>query len=148
MIRRFFSGCAVPAALFAGLLAGCHTQDIRQVGERPREEITDAALAKYPGSAHESDRARAVTIADPDRKQMDIYNLGNQPITATAVWVNGEFVKRISTISPKSHVTIPYVELLQAGPSAKSLSELDRTVQKVELQTNDGTYIVQGPVNR
>jgi hypothetical protein len=139
----------LPAAfVFTFIAAGCHTQDIGQVGERPREAITFAARAKYPGNAQDSQRVRAVAIADPDVKTLDIYNLSNQSIPATAVWVNGDFVKQISPISPKSHVTIKYVELLEAGPSAKSLTELERTIQKVELQTNDGMYSVQGPVNR
>jgi hypothetical protein len=138
----------LPVAAVLTLIAGCHTQDIGQVGERPREAITFAARAKYPGNALDSERVRAVAVADPDSKTLDVYNLGSQSIPATAVWVNSDFVKQIGPISPKSHVSIKYVELLEAGPSAKSLTELERTIQKVELQTNDGMYNVQGPVNR
>ena len=45
-------------------------------------------------------------------------------------------------------ITVKYIELLEAGPGAKSLQELERTVQKVELETTDGIFSVQGPVNR
>ena len=150
MLRRFISASAAPAAaLLVGFLAGCHTQDIGQVGERPHEAITYAARAKYPGnSAQHSERVHAVAINNPDGKTLDVYNLGMESIPATAIWVNGAFVKQISSISPKGNVTVKYVELLEAGPSAKSMSELERTVQKVELQTTDGLYYVEGPVNR
>jgi hypothetical protein len=141
------------AMLILPLFAGCHTQDVGQVGERPREAITYAARAKYPGNAQDSPRVRAVAIVDADGKLLegktiDVYNLGNESIPATAIWVNGAFVKQIGPISPKGHVTVKCVELLEAGPSAKSMTELERTVQKVELQTPDGLYNVQGPVNR
>ena len=148
MLRRFVSGCAAPA-LAITLIAGCHTQDIGQVGERPREAITYAARAKYPGNAAQhSERVHAVAINNPDGKSLDIYNLGAESIPATALWVNGAFVKQIAPISPKGSVTVKYVELLEAGPSAKSMTELERTVQKVEIQTADGLYYVEGPVNR
>jgi hypothetical protein len=137
------------ATLILPLIAGCHTQDIGQVGERPREAITFAARAKYPGNAAQhSERVHAVAINDPDGKSIDVYNLGTESINATALWVNGTFVKQISPIPPKGYVNAKYVELLEAGPSAKSMTELERTVQKVEIQTADGLYYVEGPVNR
>jgi hypothetical protein len=136
------------AALILPLVAGCQTENIGQVGERPREAITFAARAKYPGNAQESPKVRAVALTDPDTQELTVYNVGDTAIPATAVWVNGAFVRQIAPISPKSHATMKWVELLEAGPSAKSLSELDRTVQKVELQTSDGIYAVQGPVVR
>lgn len=135
-------------AFILTLIVGCHTQDIGQVGERPREAISYASLAKYPGPAQGSGRYSAVAITDPLHKELTLYNLGSESIPATAVWVNGDFVKQIAPISPKSHLDVKYVELLQAGPGAKPLTELERIVQKVELQTSDGTYSVQGPVDR
>jgi hypothetical protein len=137
------------ATLVLPLIPGCHTQDIGQVGERPREAITYAARAKYPGSASQhSERVHAVAINNPDGKSLDVYNLGAESINATALWVNGTFVKQIAPIPPKGYITAKYVELLESGPSAKSMSELERTVQKVEIQTADGLYYVEGPVNR
>jgi hypothetical protein len=136
------------ATLILPLFAGCHTQDIGQVGERPREAITFAARAKYPGAGQESQKVKAAAITDPESKELDVYNLGDTSIPATAVWVNGAFVRQVGPISPKGHVTVKFVELLEAGPSAKSLLELERTVQKVELETSDGIFTAQGPVNR
>jgi hypothetical protein len=147
MSRHLIRNYAAPALALA-LIAGCHTQDIGQVGERPREAITFAARAKYPGPGQESPKVKAVALTDPDTKELSIYNVGDTAIPSTAIWVNGAFVRQIGPISPKSHVSVKWVELLEAGPSAKSLSELERTVQKVELQTSDGMFAVQGPVVR
>jgi hypothetical protein len=128
-------------------LGGCQTQSVAQVGSQPREAITFAALAKYPGNAQTSDRARTVAITDPDAKSLTVYNLGDQSIPATALWVNGTFVKQISAIPPKSHVTAKYVELLEKGPGVKSMSESAQVPARVEIQTSDGLYTVQGPVS-
>ena len=138
----------VISALALGLFAGCAAQDVGMVGDRPREAITYAARAKYPGAAQESDRYKSVAIVDTSRKLLDVYNLSAQTIPATALWVNGGFVRQISPIAPKGHVTVRYVELLEAGPGTRSFSQLDTPVQKVEIQTTDGNYAVQGPVNR
>src|ERR1700710_1527735 len=100
--------------ILAGLglgIAGCATQSVNQVGERPREAITFAAQATYPGNPKTSDQARGVALYDSARKVIDVYNVSSQAIPATAVWVNGRFVSRLTTISPKSHVSIPYAEL-------------------------------------
>jgi hypothetical protein len=138
----------VVSVLALGLFAGCAAQDVGLVGEQPREAITYAARAKYPGAAQQSDRYKSVAIVNPDRKILDVYNLSTQTIPATAIWVNGAFVKQIAPIAPKGHVSTKYVELLEAGPGARSFSQIETPVQKVELQTNDGNYAVQGPVNR
>jgi hypothetical protein len=147
MSRRLLAHTIV-SGLALGLFAGCAAQDVGLVGERPREAITYAARAKYPGAGQESDRYKAVAVVNPDQKVLDVYNLSSQTIPATAIWVNGAFVHQVSPIAPKGHVTVKYVELLEAGPGARSFSQLETPVQKVEIQTGDGNYTVQGPVNR
>jgi hypothetical protein len=147
MISKLFRGCLL-CGLSAGLFVGCSTQNVGMVGDNAREAITYAARAKYPGAAQESDRYKSVAIVNPETKIIDVYNLSTQTIPATALWVNGAFVKQIAPIAPKGHVTTKYVELLEAGPGARSFSQVETPVQKVELQTNDGNFSVQGPVNR
>jgi hypothetical protein len=143
-----FIAKATVSGLAMALFAGCAAQDLGQVGDRPREAITYAARAKYPGAAQESDRYKSVAIVDPGKKVLEVYNLSNQTIPATALWVNSAFVRQISPIAPKGHVTVRYVELLEAGPGTRSFSDLTTPVQKVEIQTSDGNYAAQGPVNR
>ena len=138
----------VVSVLALGLFAGCAAQDVGLVGEQPREAITYAARAKYPGAAQDSDRYKSVAIVNPDKEVLDVYNLGAQTIPATALWVNGAFVKQIAPIAPKGHITARFVEILESGPGARSFSQMETPVQKVELQTNDGNYAAQGPVNR
>src|SRR3954453_15702155 len=105
MNRRLTAALAGAAlAVGVGFVGGCKTESIAQVGTQPREAITYAARAKYPGNAQMSDRARAVANTDADARQLDVYNIGDQPIAATALWVNGTFVKQIGSIPPRAHV--------------------------------------------
>src|SRR5947209_8376499 len=65
-----------------GLLAGCATNDVGAVGERPREAITFAAQSSYPSNPKYADQYKSVALYDPTRKAIDIYNLGKDPIPA------------------------------------------------------------------
>jgi hypothetical protein len=147
MSPRFIVKAAV-SGLAMALFAGCAAENVGQVGDRPREAITFAARAKYPGAAQTSDRYKLGAVVDPERKVLDIYNFSSQSIPATAVWVNGAFVRQVSTIAPKGHVTVRYVDLLESGPGTRSFSDLATPMQKVEVQTNDGNYAALGPVNQ
>jgi hypothetical protein len=147
MSPRFIAHATI-SGLALALFAGCAAENVAQVGDRPREAITYAARAKYPGAAQTSDRYKSVAIVEPDRKVVDVYNLSSQTIPATAIWVNGAFVHQASAIAPRGHVSVPYVQFLEAGPGTRSFSDLATPVQKVEIQTNDGNYAAQGPVNR
>jgi hypothetical protein len=135
-------------ALALGLLGGCAAQSVSQVGERPREAITYAARARYTAPAQASERVAAVAITDDRRKELNIYNLGSQAVPATAVWVNGAFVRQIDPIPPGGRTTLRYGQLLEAGPGVGDLSKLGQTPQRVELQTENGLFRIHGPVAR
>jgi hypothetical protein len=131
-----------------GLFAGCATNDVSQVGERPREAITFAAQSSYPSNPKYVDQYKAVALYDATRKEIDIYNLGKDPVPATAVWVNGRFVSRVSTISPRSHISVPYKELIESGAGVNDFAQMATVPIQVELQTRDGLVAAQGPVPR
>jgi len=147
MSRRHLvtSGLSV---LAAGVLAGCPAQNVQQVGEQPRAAITYAARAHYPGNAQMSDRIKAVAVTEPEGKMLTVYNYGADTIPSTALWANGAFVKEIAPIPPRGNVRAKYSELLEAGPGVRTFSEVSSRLERVELQTPDGLYTVQGPVNR
>lgn len=143
---------AIPLFLAGSLLSvGCATQEMSEVGRAPRQAIAFAATAKYPGNPQQSDKIKAVAFDSADRGELEIHNLGNHTIAYPAVWVNGAFVSKLNTsIPPQSHATVKYTELLEAGAGTNDLTKVgkDQPVQKVELQTPDGLFAVEGPARK
>jgi hypothetical protein len=111
----------------------------------PREQITFAATARYPGNAQSSDQVQAAALDDPNDQQFTIYNLSNRPIPQATVWVNGSFVRQVDGIGPKGHVTLAYGDLIQAGPGTSDLKQSNQAVGRVDLQTSAGLFKVEGP---
>ena len=133
----------------AALVAGCAANEVGQVGRNPREVITYAATASYPGGARESEDVRAVALNYPGREEIEIHNLTDRSIPAEAVWVNGRYVREVvGDIAPRGQVTVRYGNLVEAGPGTRDLDTLNRPVERVELQTPGGLFSVFGPVNK
>ena len=128
-----------------GLLGGCTTNEVGRVGASPRAEITYAATAKYPGEARTSDAIQLTAVDDPDANVMTIYNVSDNAIGPGTIWVNGAFVHRIDGIPPRGAVEIKHIELIQAGPGTSDLDSVNQSARKVEIQTRDGLFTVQGP---
>ena len=146
MTRQFnsFACAAVAAALFSG----CATNEVAKVRQEPREAITYAATAKYPGNAQKSDRVQVTAVNDDGAHEVILYNLSNQSLPETSVWVNGAFVTRIDGIPPRGSVTVKHSELLEAGPGTGDVKRLDQSVNRVELQTPDGLFAAGGPAQK
>lgn len=130
------------------LAAGCSTQDIGQVGQVPRQEITYAATAKYPGNPQTSGPLHAVVLDSPGAKELSVYNISSNALPQSALWVNGSFVHAINSIPPKGHLTIAYNRFLQAGPGTADLSQVDQAVTEVDAQTSGGLYKLEGPTQK
>jgi hypothetical protein len=135
----------IAIASSALLLAGCAVSDVGQVGEAPREAITYAALAKYPGKATTSDSIRTAAVDRRDDSTIEIFNLGDATIPASSVWVNNMYVTQILAIPPRGAATVKYKDLLLAGVGKNDLKKDGQTVRSVELQTSEALYTVQGP---
>jgi len=125
--------------------AGCDSQRVGDVQQMPREQITFAATAKYPGGAQSSDKLRAVALDAPGDHQFTIYNLSGLPIPQATVWVDESFVRLVDGIGPRAHLTLNYSDLIQAGPGTSDLQQSNEAIDRVELQTADGLYKVDGP---
>ena len=139
-------GIGVLAGVLMGGLGGCSTDRVSQVGQEPRAAISDAALASYPQApAASSDRVQAAAVDHPDLKEVEIFNLADQSIPAARVWVNGNFLAQINSIPPRGSVIVKYSNLLEAGRAVNDLKQLQQPVRKVELQTREGLFKVQGP---
>src|SRR4051812_1141357 len=127
-------------------LAGCSTDRVAQVGSEPRAAISEAALASYPQQpAVASDRVQAAAVDRPDQKEIEIFNLSDQSIPPGRVWVNGGFLAQSPNIAPRGSTIIKYSDLLEAGHAVNDLKQLQQPVRKVELQTREGLFKIQGP---
>lgn len=135
-------------ALGSAFAGGCNTDRVRHVGEGPREAITYAARARYPGNATQADNVNAIAMTDTSRGRITVYNLGNNAIPTSAMWVNGLFVSQIPAIAPRGNTLVTFPQLLEAGPGVRSLDQAEQPPRKVELQTSEGLYSVQGPIEQ
>ena len=132
--------------LSAGLMiTGCKTTQVSQVAEGPREAITYAARAKYPGDAKTSERVRVAAVDDSGRRELTLFNLSDNSVPASTLWVNSHYVAQIPAIAPRRSVMVKYTQLIEAGPSVGDLRTMDQQPRKVELQTSEGLFTVQGP---
>ena len=149
ILRQIVPVSALAAGVFA-LAVGCETSQIARVGDEPREAITYAATAKYPGEAQlsRSSDIKVAAIDNPNMDQLELLNLTDNSIPASTLWVNGAFVRRIPTIPPRGTLVVKYAELLEAGRGTQDLKSVNQQARKVELQTQQGLIAVQGPSKR
>ena len=145
MLRSIF--VTVVAASGLALLVGCEGKGdkVSAVAPEARQAISAAATARYPGNPSTSRDVQAAAINYPDKKYVEIHNLGTQSIPAGTAWVNGTFMTHIEGIAPKSFTTVRYGQLLEAGAPANDLKNLNQPIAKVEIQTDRGLFSVQGP---
>ena len=124
--------------------AGCSTSEMAV-----REDVTRAALSEYPGQARPSDRLKLAAVDDPGRQTLEISNLSDTAVTTAKVWVNSRYVQAVPAIPARSTVTIGYADLLEAGRGTMDLARVDKPqIAKVEVQTADGLFTVDGPARR
>ena len=131
------------------LHAGCTTQEVGRVGEEPREAIRYAATARYPAEpAQTSDRIQMAAIDDVENNKVTLMNLSDNAIPPSTAWINGAYVYQLPSIPPRGMADMKYSEILMAGPNAGDLKSAGQGVRKVEIQTHEGLFTVQGPSKR
>jgi hypothetical protein len=129
-------------------VVGCTTQEVGRVGAEPREQIRYAATAKYPGEsspAQTSDRVQVAAVDDIENHKLTLMNLSDNAIPPSTAWINSAYVHTLATIPPRGVVEINYSDILMSGTNPGDLKQSGQAVRKVELQTQDGLYTVQGP---
>jgi hypothetical protein len=128
------------------LVVGCTTQEVANVGAEPREQIRYAATAKYPSNpAQTSDRIQMAAVDDVENDKVTLMNLSDNAIPPSTAWINGAYVYQLPAIPPRGMAEMKYAELLMAGPNGGTLESAGQAVRKVELQTHEGLFTVQGP---
>ena len=145
MTRSIFLTAMAASAL--ALVVGCEgkADKVSSVQPEARQAISAAATARYPGNPTTSRDVQAAAINYPEKKVVEIYNLGNTSIPPGNVWVNGSYMTHVDGIAPKSYTAVKYGQLLEAGTPANDLKSLNQPVAKVEIQTDKGLFSVQGP---
>ena len=133
---------------FGITVVGCTTQEVGRVGNEPRNQIAYAATAKYPGTnspAQTSDRVQVAAVDDIEDHKLTLMNLSDNTIPPSTAWINGAYVHQLPTIPPRGMYDINYSDILMAGPNPGDLKQTGQSVRKVELQTHEGLFTVQGP---
>ena len=88
---------------------------------------------------------RLAAVDDRGDREIEVLNLSDMAIPASAVWVNGLFVHRIPAIAQRGSAKVKYDELLQAGRPTNDLKQLNQPVRKIEVQIDNRLHPVDGP---
>jgi hypothetical protein len=125
------------------LVTGCaqQRQDVRR-------QATAAALASYPGNPQKSERVQVAAVDYRKDGRIELFNLGDNPVTSPTVWVNKTYVSKAATIPPRGSVSVRYAELIQQGEGVQDLTTTKQPVTTVELETADGLYSALGPARK
>ena len=131
-------------ALAALALAGCSGNpfDSHSTADRGRRAAA-AAAAQFP-STQPSDDLKATALIDRDKDTIQIVNASDQPVRDATVWVNSSFQRRVSMIPAYGTVVLDRDEFY--GPAGNTLSSMKTGAVRVQLQTGDSLYNLQGPV--
>lgn len=144
-ILRSASAAIIVGGLF---LAGCSTS--AEVSN-PFDENTssEAQLAAFAASSQfpnqeASNDLTATALVHRDTGMIQIINASNKPLTNAKVWVNGQFVTKVNSIPANGSVRIPRSQFYDQ--TGRTLSGTNTTAQRIQLQTSDNLYNLQGPV--
>jgi hypothetical protein len=136
----------ISLALFSLIIVGCATKRVSSVDPDARARIGYAATAHYPGNPQAATTSvMAAAIDHPRDEQIEIINLSDNAIPSPTIWVNGAYLRQLTTLPPRGDVIIAYDGLLQGGNTASDFKRAQQPVTKVELQTGGALYTVLGP---
>ena len=140
------TGLIAALVIGSGFVVGCETSEVARVGAEPREQIAYAATARYPSEAARTpDSFKVAAVDNVEDKKLTIMNLSDGTIPPSTAWVNGAYVYQLPTIPPRGMYSMSYNEILMTGPNPSDLARSGQSVRKVELQTHEGLFSVQGP---
>ena len=140
-MKRVFT-LAVAGALVTGAI-GCATNELET-----RREVAQAALSRYPGNAQPASTFRLAAADNTGDRSIELLNLSDTAVPAGKVWVNGRFVASVPAIEPRTTTVVKYGDLLEAGPGVMDLKRAESQVTKVEYETSQGLFAVDGPSRR
>jgi hypothetical protein len=138
-----------PVLLAAFALGGCAGKGGKGSGDTSNLPSTSTELAAYAGNARfpqvqATNYSNVAAVLSRNKKQIVIYNFGEQAIRSVDVWVNGSFVKPLGGIAPLSNVAINTNEIYNG--LGHTLASRGEEVSRVQLQSGDQLYTLMGPV--
>jgi len=135
---------AVAIALGAFILAGCSgsMNPFKSDDTQKTQLAAFAAQSQYP-TKQPSDDLRVSALINKDDGSIKIINNTQQTINDAKVWVNGAYVTHVDTIPSKGVVSIKRENLYDQ--KGISLAKANAGVTKVQLETGDKLYNLEGP---
>jgi hypothetical protein len=136
--------------LGAALAAGCSTS--AQVdnpfagggGGNEAEMAAFAASSEFPADVEASDDLRATVLVNRNDRTIQVINASNQAIRDARIWINGSFVGRLDNLPANGAVTLPMDAFYDR--TGTRLSDVQAGANRVQLQSGDTLYNLQGPV--
>ncbi len=102
-----------------------------------------AATSKYPASQPSND-LRAVALISRGNGNIRLINTSDQALRDVRVWVDGNYVSRVDSIPPHGIVTLSRGDFFDS--SGASLNKQNNPITKVQVESADHFYNMQGPV--
>lgn len=110
----------------------------------PTQLAAFAASTEYPREWTARNDMKVAAIVDRDDQSIKLYNFTDQPIRDAKLWVNQSFVGRIDGIAPMSKAVVRGERFYDK--MGNSYADQKVEVTRVELQTPDALYNLQGPI--
>ena len=133
-------GLVLSAAL---MLTGC---GLFQSAGRDIDKTRMAAFAarsEFPSTQPSGD-LKLTAIVNRDNSTIKIVNASDQPLRDVAVWINGNFVTQVDSISAHSTQILGRGEFF--NNRGRQMSEVNATVSNVVIESQGKVYSVSGPV--
>ena len=141
---------AILLLLAGSLVAGCSASaELDPQAGRSADQTADTQLAAYAAAnefpdADAADDLRAAAVVKRENQSVKIYNFSNDALRDVDVWVNGSYVRKVSSIPANGSVTVPLNTFYDA--SGRSLAQQKPTINTVQLADDDRLFNLQGPV--
>jgi hypothetical protein len=112
--------------------------------EQRTQRAAFAASAQYPKEMKATTDLPASALINRDQQTIRIVNSSDRALRDVTVWVNGSYVAKVDTIPSHGIVTLRHGDFYDGAGT--SLANQKPTITRVELQSQDKLYALQGPV--
>lgn len=129
-------------------MIGC-TASIEPAGSASSNELPEAQLAAYAASTkypdkNASDDMKLGAMVNRDDKSIQLINYTDKTLTDAKVWINQGYLYKVSSIPAHGYATLSTADFYNG--SGHALSEMNNPVNRIQVETSDGLFNVQGPV--
>lgn len=101
-----------------------------------------ASSTPYP-TTRASDDLRVAAIVNRHEGTIRLINFSNRTLSDANVWVNGSFVRKVTSLPASGSVTLSTASMYDS--SGRSMAAQKTNPVTIQLQTDDGLYNLLGP---